>query len=159
MDMKGSKTRAPAFWLIWIAASMTVATAVAREKPVGSWADVQKLKAGREVEAMLSNSSRLRGRVVSTADDALVLRVDGADRSLERAGLCSVAVQERKTAKGAMIGLLVGLAFAYPNAVLQGGGAAAGGIAVYTAAGAGIGALAKGYRTVYRAPAAGPPAR
>jgi hypothetical protein len=138
---------------------MTVATAVAKERPVGSWADVQKLEAGREVEAMLGDSSRLRGRVVSTADDAFVLRVDGADRSLERAGIRSVSVRERKAAKGAVIGLLVGLALAYPNAVLQGGGAAAGGIVVYTAGGAGIGALVKGYRTVYRVPAVGPPVR
>ena len=135
---------------------MTAATAVAKEKPVGTWADVQKLKAGSEVETVLGDSSRLRGKLVSTADNAMVLQVDGTDRSLERAGLRSVAVQERKVAKGAAIGLLVGLALAYPNAKLQGAGAAVGGIVVDTAAGAGIGALVKGYRTVYRVSLAAP---
>jgi hypothetical protein len=154
MTMPTSMTM-PTTWilrilLIPVAMAVLAGTAVGAEKPVGTWADVQKIEAGTAVEVMQGDSVRLRGRLLSVAEDGMILRVGGADRSFARATLRSVAVQYRKTAKGAIIGLLVGLALAYPNDRLQGAGAAAGGIVADTAIGAGIGALIKDYRTVYR---------
>jgi hypothetical protein len=143
--------------LIPIAIAALAATAVGAEKPVGTWADVQKIKVGMAVEVVQGDSSRLYGSLVSTAGDSVILRVDGADRTLSRATLHSVAVQYRKTAKGAMIGLLVALGLAVPNAKLQGASTAAGGVVSFTAIGAGIGALNKGYRTVYRVTQLDPP--
>ena len=152
-------TRVLRILLIPITMVVLAATAVGAEKPVGTWADVQKIQAGKAVAVVQSDSVRLRGRLVSAAEDGMILHIDGADRSFARATLRSVAVQYRKTAKGAGIGLLVGLALAYPNAKLQGAGVAAGGIVSDTAIGAAIGALNKRYRTVYRVTQAGPPTR
>ncbi len=136
--------------LIPVAMAVLAGTAVAAEKPVGTWADVQKIEAGTAVEVMQADSVRLRGRLLSVTEDGIVLRVGEADRNFARGTLRSVAVHYRKTAKGAFIGLLVGLALAYPNAKLQGASVAIGGMVSDTAIGAGIGALITGYRTVYR---------
>lgn len=152
-------TRVPLILLIPFAMVVLAGAAVGAEKPVGTWADVQKIQAGKAVEVVQGDSSRLRGLLVSAAEDGLILRVGDTDRSFARANLRGVAVQYRKTGKGAAIGLLVGLALAYPHAKLQGAGAAAGGIMFYTAIGAGIGALNKSCRTVYRVTQAGPPNR
>ena len=157
--MSKPTTRAISLLLISAAITLLAATAVGAEKPIGTWADVQKIKVGLAVEVVQGDSTRLRGSLESADKDGMSLRVDGAARTLARATLRSVAVQYRKTAKGAMIGLLVGLAFAYPNAKLQGAGAAASGIAFYTGIGAGIGALNKSYRTVYRVTQADTPTR
>ena len=83
------------------------------------------VEAGREVEVVQGESVRLRGRLVSVADDGMIVHVERTDRSVARAAVHSVAIQCRRTAKGAVIGMLVGLALAYPNARLQGGGATA----------------------------------
>jgi hypothetical protein len=155
--MTVSTTRQRCILLIPIAVVLLAATAVGAEKPVGTWADVQKIQAGMAVEVVQGDSIRLRGRLVRTAGDGMILRVDGTDRSFARDTLRSVAVQRRKTAKGAVIGLLVGLALAFPSTKLQGAGAAAGGVVFDTAIGAAIGVLSKGYQTVYRLSQPSPP--
>jgi hypothetical protein len=137
--------------------ALLAAAVVGAEKPVGTWADVQKIKAGKAVEVVQGDSTLLRGMLVSVDEDSMILSVAGANRTLARATLRCVAVQYRKTAKGAAIGLLVGLALAVPCGLLQGAGAAAGGIGFYTASGAAIGALNKGYRKVYCITQASPP--
>ena len=152
-------TRVLSILLIPVSIALLAVTAVGAEKPVGIWADVQKIQAGTPVEVMQGDSIILRGRLVSAAEDGMTLRVGDVDHSFARAALRSVAVQYRRTAKGTAIGLLAGLVLAYPNAKLQGGGAAAGTIVSFTAIGAGIGALSKSYRTVYRVTQAGLPTR
>jgi hypothetical protein len=156
-NIRMATTRMLRILLIPGAIALLAAMAIGAEKPVGAWADVQKIKAGTPVEVMQGNSVRLRGRLVSAAEDGMILRVGDVDRSFARAALRSVAVQYRNTDKGLIIGLLVGLALAVPNAKSQGGGAAAGSIVAGTAIGAGVGAASKGYRIVYRVTEAGPP--
>lgn len=145
------------FLLVPTLGMVMTASAAGRQKAVGAWADVQKLEVGAAVEVVYGESARLRGRLANATEESIVLHVDGADRSLTRSTVRSVAVERRKTARGAAIGLLVGIALAVPNARLQGAGAAAGGTVSCAAIGATIGALSKGYRTVYRATPAGEP--
>jgi hypothetical protein len=157
MKMTMHVTRVLCILLIPAAMAVFATAAFGADKPEGSWADVQKIEFGTAMEVVQSGSIRLRGKLVSVTEDAVILRIGAADRSFERATLRSVAVRHSLTKKGALIGLLVGLAFAYPNAKLTGPGAAVGGIVSDTAIGAAIGALTKGYRIVYRAAPAGLP--
>jgi hypothetical protein len=127
-----------------------VATPARAEQSIGTWADVQKIQAGQAVEVGRGDSDRLRGTLVSVAEAGLVVKVDGADSTVARATLLSVAVQRRSTTKGAVIGVVSGLAMAYPNTKLQGGRVAATGIVGSTLIGAWIGARHKHYRIAYR---------
>jgi hypothetical protein len=157
--MKLLMTGAPRVLLIPVVMGMIVAAAVGEEKALGTWAEVQKIQGGKAVGVAQGDSALLRGRLVSVAEDQMIVSVGGTDRLFARTALRSVAVQNRKTAKGALVGLLVGLALAYPSTKLQGAGAAIGGIVFDTAIGAAIGTLKKDYRTVYRITQTGPPTR
>ncbi len=118
------------------------------------WSDVQALPRESHVEIVLAKS-RVYGRLASTTDTSIAVRrgprVTTVLRGdVERVGVRSGKARLRNARNGALIGLGIGVAVPFfiedsarpeANLILGGFGAAIG---------FGVGALAPGYRTVYR---------
>ncbi len=135
------------------------------QKPEDSWENLRQLSPGQKIEVVDMNLKSLRGAFMSFSDEAISLRTDDGEKSLERANVMRVSASGGKRGRNALIGLAIGAGAglavgAAVNAhlrettgpdILAEAAVPLGG-AIGAGAGAGIGAAFPGSRTIYRAP-------
>lgn len=126
-----------------------------------AWAQIQSVPVGAHVRVAVSaDLSRVEGTLLATGRDSVAIATSpGVVRRLATASITRFEVRERSRIAGARRGALIGLPIGCLVVCGQGnevGGAAgiAGAVAVWSAMGAGIGALvrANGWRDVQLAP-------
>ncbi len=149
--------------VILLAAVLALHAFGAQPDDVG-WTKVQRLRPGQALRALCSGQQTWTGRLVAASDETLTLDVGGFERKIIRSDVVRVDVKSR--ARSALIGLGIGapagLGFGYlagsrANLKSDEKTASAGlGAGLFAAAGAVIGALLPGWKTVYRGEPPGP---
>ncbi|HMD99896.1 MAG TPA: hypothetical protein VKM93_21525 [Terriglobia bacterium] len=127
-----------------------------------NWENLKQVQVGQTIEVVDMSLKSLTGTFVSFSDEAISLRNRGGDVTVLRPDVLRVSLREHAkrtrnvligAAVGAGAGAAVGIAFrgycANEAGSCSGIGLAAAGI--LGGIGAGVGALPRGYRTIYRA--------
>jgi len=125
------------------------------------WQRVQSLSPGAYVEVSQSDKKKVRGRMVSTAVDALTIATDHGELNILRTDIRQVRLKrDSARLKGASIGAAIGAASGVAIGVALGGALTDGdGVSLEAAAklgalgagiGFGIGLIPTGYTTVYK---------
>ena len=141
-----------------LAAGLSVSASGA-EQPGANWGKVEQLRPGQTVRVLCSGRQAWTGRLTKISEEGLTLDVGGTEKKAARSEI--IRVQSRSRAKSALIGLTIGApagaGFGYAmghRSDLKSGemGPAVGlGTALFAAAGAGIGAMAPAWKTVFEA--------
>lgn len=125
------------------------------EPPGAGWARVEQLRSGQAVRVLSSGQRTWTGRLARVSADGLVVDVDGAGRETARSEVLRVQVKSRT--KSILIGLGIGAGIGAGVGYAAGSGlkddekatAAGLGALLVAPAGALIGALAPGWKTIY----------
>jgi hypothetical protein len=133
------------------------------QKPVGSWSDLNRLRAGQGIVVIESSMKRHAGEFVSVTDELLTLQEKGSDLSVKRENVARVSTSSgAKRGEHALIGLVIGAAVGAGIGAASGsktgflGGSSRGitalvGLVIGAPSGAVIGAVLPAHATVYRA--------
>ncbi len=140
------------------AASGIAGNTLATEEGGTAWATVERLQVGQAVRVLCPGQRSWTGRLAAVTAEAVVVNVGGIERKTPRSEVLQVQVKSR--ARSALIGLGIGAGagVGIGYAAGSGGGlksgesatAAALGAGLFGAAGAGVGSLFPGWKTVYR---------
>ena len=163
------RTRAIASYLVVLlsgpaAAPGSAANASGAGQDGTGWAKVERLRPGQTIRVLCSDLQRWTGQLRGVSADGLVLEVRGTERKAVRSEVLGIQVKSR--AVSALIGLGIGAAAGVGVGYAAGGGlksseattAVGLGAGLFSAAGAGIGSLFPGWKTVYgRQPSGSPP--
>jgi hypothetical protein len=134
----------------------------------GSWSNLNRLKAGQEIEVVESSLKRQSGKFVTVTDELLTVKENGSDVSVKREEVIRVSTSSGpKRGEHALIGFLVGGAIGAGIGAASGsktgffGGSSRGiyalvGIVIGAPSGAIVGAVLPAHTTVYRATSAAP---
>ena len=124
------------------------------------WSSIQRIPAGRKIEVIERDGTRLQGAFVSSTEEVLVIEEKSGTRSLSRAAIRQVRVFDagRRVRRGLLLMLIGAAAGAAAGAAIcpscsnEGNGTKF--VAPGLAIGAGIGALgflSSPYKTIYKA--------
>ena len=146
--------------LLLLASLLPAGTAIAGGKGVGSWEDLNQLRAGDKIEVIDQTLRSYRGALVSVSEAALSLKSKKDTFTVERANVLRVSRHDsgKRTGNmllGAAVGAGAALAITVPIQVTNSneGNSIAGIMAGATAGAAGAGLAigsTMGYRTIYR---------
>jgi len=126
-----------------------------------NWANLKQLQVGQKIEVVDMSLKSLTGTFVSFSDEAISLRIRKNDFTVGRPDVLRVSLQGHKRGRNALIGAAIGAAAGAAFAAYMGSGECPGSqncttvavtsVAVSGGIGAGLGALAPGDQTIYRA--------
>jgi len=126
-----------------------------------NWENLKQLQVGQTIEVVAMTLKSLTGTFVSFSDEAISLRIRKHDVTLGRPDVLRVSLHGHKRPRNALIGAAIGAAAGAAFAAWAGAGECPGSqncttvavasVAVSGGIGAGLGALAPGDRTLYRA--------
>jgi hypothetical protein len=133
-----------------------------RDDIAAQWRRVQSVPSGEQVEVRRLSGQKVKGTVISTADDGLTIKAETGQLNIPRSEIRQVKVRRRSAnlkrgAIGAAIGAASGVVVvvALDGALTDGNGVAEDAAAILGAIGAGIGFLAgvipSGFITIYKA--------
>ena len=137
--------------------------ALSAQAQLGSWSDLNRLKAGQGIEVIESNMKRHAGKFESVTDESLTLKGNGSDVLVRREDVVRVSTSSgSKRGEHALIGLVAGGAIGAGIGAASGsktgflGGSSRGitalvGTAFGAVSGAVVGAVLPPHTTVYRA--------
>ncbi|MGO9269543.1 MAG: hypothetical protein ACLQOO_04680 [Terriglobia bacterium] len=126
-----------------------------------NWENLKQLQVGQKIEVVDMTLKSLAGTFVSFSDDAISLRIRNNDFTVRRPDVLRVSLHGNKRPRNALIGAAIGAAAGAAIAAWLGSGECPGSqncttvalasVSVSGGIGAGLGALAPGDRTLYRA--------
>ena len=135
-----------------------VLNAFGAQRDHASWANVEQLRLGQTLRVLCSDQRTWTGRLIGVSSDTLILNVGGTEKKIVRSDVLRADVKSR--AKSTLIGLGIGAGVGAGVGYAAGRGSKLKSSEVTTAVGLGtlliapagavIGALSPGWKTVYR---------